>query len=74
MDLPASGRLGDLLADLSARYPGVLGGSAEMQWRHGSSSIWVAVNGRVLCDEETLGAQPLADGDEITLSPPLGGG
>ena len=72
--VPPSGRLTDLLVDLLARYPGVLGGSAEMQWRHGSSTIWVAVNGIVLVDQDAIDARQLVEGDEITLAAPLGGG
>lgn len=45
-----------------------------MQWRHGSSHVWVAVNGRVLVDQAAIDARQLADGDEITLAAPLGGG
>jgi molybdopterin converting factor small subunit len=74
VDLPPSGRLDDLLAELASRHPGVLGGSVEMQWRHGASHVWVAVNGRVLYDEDAFGAQQLTDGDEVTLGAPLGGG
>ncbi len=73
--LPASRRLGDLLDLLVAAYPGILGGAADLQWRYGSSHVVVAVNGRVAADWST-GCRDieLADGDEVALLPPLGGG
>ena len=73
--LPTSRRLGDLSADLADRFPGVLGTSAEMQWRHGSSHVIVAVNGRVVSDADGIAADwPLHEGDEVTIAAPLGGG
>lgn len=73
--LPASGQLGDLLSDLEARYPGVLGQSAEVQWRHGSSHVVVTVNGKVVSEDRADGGNVrLADGDVVELVAPLGGG
>ncbi len=72
---PASGLLSDLLADLESRHPGVLGGSAEIQWRHGATHVMVVVNGH-LVDQgqgEDSGTS-IADGDVVTLLAPLGGG
>ena len=73
--LPASRALGDLLAELEARFPGVLGNSAELQWRHGSSHVMVAVNGKLALDGGAIaGGQLLQDGDVVTIMAPLGGG
>ncbi len=73
--MPASGMLADLLEGLETLYPGILGGSAEIQWRHGATHVMAAVNGRVVdqgrgedCDAS------VADGDVVTLLAPLGGG
>ena len=73
--LPPSGALGDLLEELATRFPGVLGQSPELQWRHGSSHVIVAVNGRVVSDGDPIAVEwPLQDGDEVTIMAPLGGG
>jgi MoaD family protein len=73
MELPASRRLGEVLQTLAAVYPGILGDSTDLQWRHGSSHVVVAVNGRVI-EEGNGEAMLLADNDEVSLVPPLGGG
>jgi molybdopterin converting factor small subunit len=72
MELPASRRLADVLDALARTYPGILGAAADYQWRHGSSHVIIAINGRVVDDEST--DTQLADGDEVSLLPPLGGG
>lgn len=72
MDLPESRRLGTVLESLDQTFPGILGASAEYQWRHGSSDVVIAVNNVIIepADPDLV----LADGDQITLLPPLGGG
>lgn len=70
--LPESRRLDDVLAALELSYPGILGGSAELQWRHGSSYVMVAVNGKLFDDGNE--DWQLAHGDHIELVPPVGGG
>jgi molybdopterin converting factor small subunit len=72
LELPASRCLGDVLETLDQTYPGILGNAAEYQWRHGSSHVIVAVNGKLV--EEDAGEICLADGDQVTLLPPIGGG
>ena len=72
MALPSSRRLADVLDTLAKTYPGILGTSAEYQWRHGSSHVIIAINGKVV-DDESADIQ-LADSDEVSLLPPLGGG
>lgn len=72
MELPTSRRLADVLDALARTYPGILGTAADYQWRHGSSHVIVAINGRVV-DDESADIR-LADGDEVSLLPPLGGG
>lgn len=73
--VPASRSLADLLAELAKAYPGVGGESAELQWRHGSSRVLVAINGKLALDGEAGGYGALvADGDEVTIMAPLGGG
>ena len=73
--LPASRSLADLLVELAKAYPGVCGESAELQWRHGSSQVVVAVNGRLVLDGDAGGqGSLLEDGDEVTIMAPLGGG
>jgi len=75
MPLPQSRLLGDVLDALARAYPGVLGGSTELQWRHGSSYVMVAVNGHIVSEDEVARRQvALAEGDEVTLLAPLGGG
>ena len=72
---PPSGRLQDLLEELETQHPGILGGSPEIQWRHGATHVMVAVNGRVA--DQGQGEEcdaPVADGDVVTLLAPLGGG
>jgi molybdopterin converting factor small subunit len=72
---PASGRLRDVLGDLESLFPGILGGSAEIQWRHGATHVMVAVNGRIV--DQGAGEDsdaPVADEDIVTLLAPLGGG
>ena len=72
---PISGKLADLLEDLESLYPGVLGGSAEIQWRHGATHVMVAVNGRLVDQGQGDDSDALvADGDVVTLLAPLGGG
>ncbi len=67
-----SRRLGDVLRMIEARFPGVLGSSAEYQWRYGSTDVFIALNGKVLdSPDETM---VLHNGDELTFIPPLGGG
>lgn len=67
-----SRQLGEVLRALEARFPGVLGSSAEYQWRYGSTEVLIALNGKILdFPDETLF---LNDGDELRLIPPLGGG
>jgi molybdopterin converting factor small subunit len=72
IERPSSGRLADLLETLAHTYPGILGMSADYQWRHGSSHVMIALNG-VLIEGESQDLQ-LSDGDEVSLVPPLGGG
>ncbi len=72
MDLPASHRLGTVLEILDQKFPGILGASAEYQWRHGSSDVVIAVNDTII--EPANPDLVLTDGDHITLLPPLGGG
>ncbi len=72
VEWPNSGRLGDLLDALGRTYPGILGSSADYQWRHGSTHVMVAING-VLIEGERQEIQ-LSDGDEVSLVPALGGG
>ncbi len=72
IERPSSGRLGDLLDALARTFPGILGSSADYQWRHGSSHVMIAING-VLIEGEKQEIQ-LSDGDELSLVPPLGGG
>lgn len=72
LELPASRRLGDVLETLDGVFPGILGSAAEYQWRHGSNNVMVAVNGK-LVEEDAIGIC-LADGDQVTLLPPIGGG
>jgi molybdopterin converting factor small subunit len=72
---PASGKLSDLLAELESVYPGILGGSAEIQWRHGATHVMAVVNGRVVDQGRGEGVDAMvADGDVVTLLAPLGGG
>ncbi|MCL4393710.1 MAG: MoaD/ThiS family protein [Chloroflexi bacterium] len=72
LPLPPSRTLGQALAQLENDYPGILGTSADYQWRHGSTHVVIAVNGKVV--EEASGDLLLQDGDELSLLPPLGGG
>jgi sulfur carrier protein ThiS len=73
--VPATGKLADLLAELEILYPGILGGSGEIQWRHGATRVMVAVNGRVVDQGQgEVCGLPAADGDVVTLLAPLGGG
>ena len=75
VELPASRRLGQVLDELAAAYPGILGTAADYQWRHGSNHVLVAVNGQIVEEGDGAGRELLlADGAEITLVPPLGGG
>ncbi len=70
--LPPSHRLDDVLAQLEREHPGILGTAADFQWRHGSTHVVVALNGK-LVEEGTADLQ-LHDGDQLSLLPPLGGG
>lgn len=72
MEPPESHRLDELLALLEKKHPGLLGTSADYQWRHGSTHVLIAVNGKII--EGTSEDVRLSDGDEVTLVPPLGGG
>ncbi len=73
MELPASRHLTDLLENLEREFPGILGSAAEYQWRHGTSDVVVAVNGKIIEQGETRDIQ-LGENDEIDLLPPIGGG
>ncbi len=73
VELPASRHLSDLLENLERQFPGILGSAAEYQWRHGTSEVVVAVNGKVIEQGETTDIQ-LGQNDEIDLLPPIGGG
>lgn len=69
---PQSHRLDELLAVLENKYPGLLGTSADYQWRHGSTHVMIAVNGKII--EGASEDIRLSDDDEVSLVPPLGGG
>lgn len=75
LPLPASGKLADVLEELESLYPGILGSSAEIQWRHGATHVMAAVNGRVVDQGRgDISDASVADGDVVTLIAPLGGG
>lgn len=75
MPAPSSGMLCDLLEGLESLYPGILGGSAEIQWRHGATHVMVVVNGNLVDQGQGERSDaPVADGDVVTLLAPLGGG
>lgn len=48
-------------------------GGREYQWRHGSTSFLVVVNGRNV-EKECWGSERLSPGDEVWLQPPVAGG
>jgi molybdopterin converting factor small subunit len=72
IELPSSRRLSDVLNILADTWPGILGSSADYQWRYGSSHVVVGVNNRIV-DDANMDLL-LSEGDEIGLMPPLGGG
>lgn len=71
--LPATRRLDAVLDALDREFPGILGAAAEYQWRHGTSDIVVAVNGKIV-EEGDIRSTLLEENDEVTLLPPIGGG
>lgn len=70
--LPASRRLSDALEILERNFPGILGSSAEYQWRYASNQVMVALNGKLI--EENWNEVYLSEGDQLILLPPIGGG
>ncbi len=73
VELPEPSSLQDLLVELEERFgKGILGQSSEYSWRHASSHVLMLKNGEAARAGEASG--DLADGDTITLLPPLAGG
>lgn len=72
IELPASRQLGDALEILARTFPGILGTSANYQWRHGSSHVVIVVNHTIV--DDGIVDVLLSEGDEISLMPPIGGG
>lgn len=73
-DLPEDATVGDLLSDLE-ETAGLLAVTLgrEYQWRHGSTSCLVVVNGRNI-EGADWERKRLSPGDEVWLQPPVAGG